>query len=153
MIQTTSTVVSSPADEKQGDQAASPWLTWGVGLASAWFVTGLYLDGYAHTHELPDTFFTPWHGVIYSGYLVAALFLVGTFLLRRFRSMPTGYGLSLIGAGVFFIGGVADLIWHTFLGIEANLAAEYSPPHLVLATAGLLIATGPLAALAGFDAE
>jgi len=127
-------------------EPASGWLTWGVGLSSAWFVTGLYLDGWAHTHELPDTFFTPWHGVIYSGFLVAALFLIATFLRRRGSGMPTGYGFSLVGVGLFLVGGVADMFWHTFLGIEANLAAEYSPPHLVLATAGLLIATGPLRA-------
>lgn len=127
---------------------ASNWLTWGVCLSAAWFGTGLYLDGWAHTHELPDTFFTPWHGVIYSGFLVAALFLVSTFVRQRLRkqAMPTGYELSLVGVGLFLLGGVADLLWHTFLGIEANLSAEYSPPHLVLATAGLLIATGPLRA-------
>ncbi len=52
----------------------------------------------------------------------------------------------LLAWASFFVGGVADLLWHTFFGIEATLAAEYSPPHLVLATAGLLIATGPLRA-------
>jgi hypothetical protein len=123
-------------------------LTWGVALSSVWTVTGLTLDGWAHTHELPDTFFTPWHGVIYSGVLLAALFLVTTFVRTRAqqRPMPTGYGLCLLGVGLFFLGGVADLTWHTFLGIEANLAAEYSPPHLVLAAAGALITTGPLRA-------
>jgi hypothetical protein len=117
-----------------------------VALSSVWFATGLYLDGWAHTHELPDSFFTPWHGVIYSGFSLAALFLVATFLRTRWLGMPTGYRLSLVGVALFLIGGVADLLWHTGFGIEANLSAEYSPPHLVLATAGLLIATGPLRA-------
>lgn len=108
----------------------------------------MYLDGWAHTHELPDTFFTPWHGVIYSGFLVAALFLLATFVRQRKQSlpMPEGYGLSLIGVGLFLMGGVADLIWHSYLGIEANLSAEYGTPHLVLAAAGILITTGPLRA-------
>jgi hypothetical protein len=129
-------------------QSASHLLIWGVALSSIWTVTGLTLDGWAHTHELPDTFFTPWHGVIYSGVLLAALFLVATFVRQRARHqpMPTGYGLSLIGVGLFLLGGVADLTWHTFLGIEADLAAEYSPPHLVPAAAGALITTGPLRA-------
>jgi hypothetical protein len=124
MIQTTATGVARPSSVPV--QPASPLLTWGVALSSAWFVTGLYLDGWAHTHELPDTFFTPWHGVIYSGFLIAALFLVTTFVRQRLRNqaMPTGYSLSLIGAGLFLVGGVADLIWHTYLGIEANLSAN-----------------------------
>src|SRR6266567_8059404 len=143
MIQTASSAVTS--SRGQG-RSASLWLTWGVALSSVWFMTGLYLDGWAHTHELPDTFFTPWHGVIYSGFLIGALFLLTTWLRRSLRGMPVGYGLSLVGVGLFFVGGVADLLWHTFFGIEANLAAEYSPPHLVLATAGILIATGPLRA-------
>src|SRR6266567_5194951 len=143
MIQTASSAVTS--SRGQG-RSASLWLTWGVALSSVWFMTGLYLDGWAHTHELPDTFFTPWHGVIYSGFLIGALFLLTTWLRRSLRGMPVGYGLSLVGVGLFFVGGVADLLWHTFFGIEANLAAEYSPPYLVLATAGILIATGPLRA-------
>lgn len=127
---------------------ASRLLTWGVVLSSVWSGTGLYVDGWAHTHNLPDTFFTPWHGIIYSGILLQALFLVTTFVYRRRRHlpMPTGYGLSLLGVGLSFIGGVADLTWHTFLGIEADLAAQFSPPHLVLAASGLLVATGPLRA-------
>ncbi|GHP01135.1 hypothetical protein KSF_111820 [Reticulibacter mediterranei] len=144
MIQTHTSITTS----SRVSRPASHLLTWGVVLSSAWFGTGLYLDGWAHTHDLPDTFFTPWHGVIYSGFFVAALFLVSTFIRQQGRHlpMPTGYGLSLIGVGLFLVGGGADLIWHTFLGIEANLSAEYSPPHLILAAAGLLITTGPLRA-------
>jgi hypothetical protein len=150
---TSATTISSGAQRRSTApyrpyQSASHLLTWGVTLASVWTVIGLTLDGWAHTHELPDTFFTPWHGVIYSGVLLAALFLTPTFVRQRLRRqpMPTGYGLSLIGVGLFLLAGVADLTWHTFLGIEANLSAEYSPPHLVLAGAGALIATGPLRA-------
>lgn len=117
MIRTQTSAIVSPQPSKR---SASRLLSWGVALSSAWFGTGLYLDGWAHTHELPDTFFTPWHGVIYSGFLMAALFLVITFVRARRRNlpMPTGYGLSLIGVGLFLIGGVADLIWHTSLGIR-----------------------------------
>ena len=58
-----STIAVGPP--RQPYQSASHLLTWGVALSSVWTVTGLTLDGWAHTHELPDTFFTPWHGVIY----------------------------------------------------------------------------------------
>jgi len=151
MSQMTSEAITSSGALRQSTasyQSASHLLTWGVTLSSVWTVTGLTLDGWAHTHKLPDTFFTPWHGIIYSGVLLAALFLVITFVRRRWQGkpMPTGYGLSLIGVGLFLIGGMADLLWHTYLGIEANLSAQYSPPRLLLATAGLLITTGPLRA-------
>jgi len=124
-------------------------LEWGVALFSTWFVTGLYLDGWAHAHALVDSFFTPWHAVIYSGFLGAACVLVGAGLLARLHrtplrlALPVGYRLSLLGVGLFLLSGIGDMLWHLFFGIEANLAALYSPTHLGLAAAGLLIVTGP----------
>ncbi len=46
-----------------------------VALCS-WLMGGLYLDGWAHNHvpEL-ETFFTPWHAVLYSGFFAVAGFL------------------------------------------------------------------------------
>ena len=128
--------------------AARPWFEWSVAFFSTWFVIGLYLDGWAHANELPDTFFTPWHAVIYSGFLGAAVVLVSTVLLAHLRGvprrliLPVGYGLSLVGVGVFLLGGIGDLLWHLFFGIEATLAALYSPTHLLLAAGGILIASG-----------
>jgi hypothetical protein len=113
-----------------------------VAFFSTWFVIGVCLDGWAHTHRLPDSFFTPWHAVIYSGVLGAALVLAGTsFAAWRHdapwrHALPAGYGLSLLGAGLFLITGVADFVWHSLFGIEADLEALYSPPHLLLAGAG-----------------
>jgi hypothetical protein len=90
--------------------------------------------------------------MIYSGLLGAALVLVGTgFLARRHgrpwkQALPLGYGLSLLGVGLFPLAGGGDLVWHLIFGIEADLAALYSPPHLLLAAGGALIASGPLRA-------
>jgi len=132
------------------DMSAHPWFEWAVAFFSTWFVVGLYLDGWAHTHQLPDTFFTPWHAIIYSGVLGAALVLAGTALLAGRKgtpwreALPEGYRLSLLGVGLFLVTGVADFAWHSLFGIEADLEALYSPPHLLLAAAGALIATGPL---------
>ncbi len=84
--------------------------------------------------------------------LGAALVLAGTaFVAYRQgapwrKALPAGYGLSLLGVGLFLITGVADFVWHSLFGIEADLEALYSPPHLVLAGAGALIASGPLRA-------
>src|SRR5919197_1584766 len=47
-------------------------------VLSAWLVGGAYLDGWAHNHlRLSlESFFTPWHAVLYSGFLLSAIFLV-----------------------------------------------------------------------------
>ena len=96
--------------------SAHPWLEWAVAFFSTWFVVGLYFDGWAHTHRLPDTFFTPWHAIIYSGVLGAALVLAGAgFVAWRNGAewrqvLPMGYQLSLLGVGLFLITGVADFL-------------------------------------------
>lgn len=120
-------------------------------LLATGFGGGLYLDGWAHVHgHVDQSFFTPWHAVLYSGYLALAL-LLGVTARRNHvggtpwrESVPPGYELSLLGAGVFLVGGAADLVWHMVFGIEANVDALYSPTHLILATAGVLMASGPL---------
>src|SRR3546814_7325652 len=38
-----------------------------------WMVVGLFLDGWAHDNNKPESFFTPWHGVLYSGFAAATL--------------------------------------------------------------------------------
>ena len=121
---------------------------------SSWLVGGLYLDGWAH-HRFPEleTFFTPWHGALYSGFLAMAALLVITLLRQRAHgyawqhAMPVGYAASLAGLVLFFIGGAGDMIWHILLGIEVGIEALLSPTHLLLALGGALIITGPLRAL------
>ena len=120
---------------------------------SCWFMGGLFLDGWAHTH-IPrlETFFTPWHAVLYSGYLSVALFLVISLYRNHARgyawsrALPSGYELSLLGAGIFAVSGVADMIWHILFGIEQNVEALLSPTHLGLATGLILCMSGPLRA-------
>lgn len=118
-----------------------------------WFVGGLYLDGWAHDHGLVDkTFFTPWHAVLYSGYFACALVLTVTIIINHLRgqrwlsAIPQGYGLSLLGAPLFLLAGVGDLIWHTLFGFEVGIEPLLSPTHLLLAFSGILIMSGPLRA-------
>jgi hypothetical protein len=118
------------------------WLVLG---ACFWLVGGGFLDGWAHRHIAAlDTFFTPWHGVLYSGFAACAL-LLGVRWLRE-RSLPAGYGLSLAACAAFAVGGVLDMLWHTFFGIEKQIAAVLSPSHLLLIVMTGLIVTGPLRA-------
>jgi hypothetical protein len=133
----------------------SPWdarLDWAMVGASAWILGGAYLDAWAHTHfpEL-ETFFTPWHAVLYSGLLAATVVLGATALRGRparpwGEALPPGYGLSALGVVLFAVGGASDLLWHEVFGIEADVEALLSPTHLVLAVGTTLIGTGPLRA-------
>jgi len=122
-------------------------------LLSGWLLVGLFLDGWAH-HELPqlETFFTPWHAVLYAG-LGATAAWITLQAVRGYRSgrrgraaIPSGYGLGLLGAGLFGVAGLSDLAWHTAFGIEEDLAALLSPPHLVLGFAAGLMVTSPIRA-------
>lgn len=126
---------------------------WAMAILSAVFVGGLFLDGWAHTHGRVDqSFFTPWHAVFYAGYAATASALVASLLRSHAQgyawqlAVPAGYGLSLLGALIFAVGGVTDLIWHTLFGIEAGVEALLSPTHLVLALGLGLIASGPVRA-------
>ena len=138
----------------QPDPRAAPggarfdWLVAGLGV---WFVGGLYLDGWAHIHiSALESFFTPWHAVLYSGYLAHATVLVLTFWrhrrrgARRSTALPDGYRASLVGVFIFFFAGVADMLWHVAFGIETGVEGLISPSHLGLAVGGGLMVTGPL---------
>jgi len=121
--------------------------------AAGWFVLGVYLDGWAHNH-IPDleTFFTLWHGILYSGFFA----LAGLLVITQYRNVakgyawaravPKGYGIALVGIVLFFIAGVSDFLWHSLFGIEQTVDALFSPPHLILASGGALMIGGPLRA-------
>jgi hypothetical protein len=107
---------------------------------STLMVAGLTLDIWAHHHVAAlDSFFTPWHAVLYSAYGVTAAFLVAAR-----RVLPPAYRLALAGAAVFAVGGVVDAGWHGLFGVERDLEAAVSPSHLVLAAGGLLMVSAPL---------
>lgn len=121
--------------------------------AATWLMIGLFVDGWAHSEltEL-ETFFTPWHALFYSGFTATGLWMLWLVHVRR-RSgralrdaVPPGYGLGVLGLAIFAVGGVGDAIWHTFLGIEVDIDALYSPTHVLLFTGMMLILTSPVRA-------
>ena len=126
---------------------------WAMAGLSTVLVGGFYLDLWAHAHGRTDnTFFTPWHAVLYSMLVAVGVFLsIAAWRAWKrgapwYASLPPGYGLSLFGVALFALGGVADLVWHVLFGVEFSIDALLSPTHLVLASAGALIVTGPLRA-------
>ena len=109
---------------------------------AAWMIVGLFVDGWAHNNDKPESFFTPWHGLFYSGFFASALWIGAKTSWGR--AVPPGYGIGAAGVVVFAGGGVFDLVWHSIFGIELDLEALISPSHLVLFVGALMLLTSPL---------
>jgi hypothetical protein len=112
-------------------------------VLALWLIAGLFVDGWAHRNlSALETFFTPWHSLFYSGFTATALWMA--YLVRKHSGVPVGYRIGITGVGVFALGGIGDLVWHTVFGIEVSLDALLSPTHLALLTGILLILTSPI---------
>lgn len=134
-----------PADSIQLDRL--------MALTACLITFGLFIDGWAHNHgQVDDSFFTPWHALLYGAVGLSGLILIVTHMRNvgkgfHFGSaLPAGYALSLLGFFMFAAGGVADMAWHEIFGFEEGTEALISPSHLFLAVSGLLIVTGPIRA-------
>jgi hypothetical protein len=131
-------------------RTAPAWFGWVAVALAAWLTGGGYLDAWAHRHMGFETFFTPWHAVLYSGWLANTAFFGAVAVRARRRGhpwrqvLPAGYGLSLVGCVAFGVGGVLDMVWHQAFGIERDFAAVISPTHLLLMASAAVILAGPL---------
>ena len=99
-------------------------------VAMLWFFIGAWIDSSAHTYLLDDieTFFTPWHAVLYSGYAFSVL--VAVYVKNKIKDYK--FDVGVLGAVIFGIGGASDAVWHTLLGIETGVEPLVSPSHLML---------------------
>lgn len=148
---TSSSEKLSPIGKNERHVASALWFDWIMVLLGFLSSLGAWIDNWAHQHiPLLESFFTPWHAVVYGSFLLQAAFLLGAVLYYHRQgyawalALPRGYGLSLLGVGIFALCGVGDLIWHELFGIEANVEALVSPTHLGLTLGDALIVTGPL---------
>jgi hypothetical protein len=128
---------------------ASPATEYILSFCALWFITGLFIDGWAHNHLRGiESFFTPWHAAFYSGFAALAGALCVTVWLRKTKhgswmdAVPLGYEWALLGAAIFAVGGAGDMTWHIVFGVEADIEALLSPTHLVLATGMTLMLSG-----------
>src|SRR5579871_4231928 len=105
---------------------SSPVFTWLAALLGLCLTIGAYTDAWAH-HHIPnlETFFTPWHAFLYGSFALNLLFFVGVALYNFQKEkksipnlLPKGYFLSLVGVGLFTVGGIADMCWHILFGVE-----------------------------------
>jgi hypothetical protein len=123
--------------------------------AGAWLLGGIFLDGWAHNHIHVDTFFTPWHAILYTGFFAnAALFGWAAWRGRREgaawrHTVPPGYHLAALGLPIFMLSGIGDLLWHVALGIEKSVSAGFSPPRLGIMVSTGMIVSGPFSSAWG----
>lgn len=126
----------------------------GTVLFGLWMTIGLFLDGYFHQNldTAGESFLTPWHAVVYSGFIASALWLAGMARRRggvadwRFSSLPPGYRGAGVGLVLFALGAAGDSAWHTAFGVERGIDALLSPTHLLLFAGLFLILMSPVRA-------
>lgn len=124
----------------------------GTMLLGTWLMVGLFVDGWAHSNLAGlETFFTPWHALFYSGFTATAAWIAwqayrSGVLSRGLPALPLGYRGALLGVAVFAVGGLADMTWHVVFGIEQDIAALFSPTHLLLFIGIALILSASLRA-------
>ena len=122
-----------------------------MAIAGYWSIAGLYVDAGWHIRHDVDTFFTWAHALLYSGLLLLlGLLAVKYFIARQngVRDFRTAFGpaysWSAIGAIVFLLGGLADMVNHLFFGFEAGFDSLLSPTHQIIGAGVLLIISGPI---------
>ncbi len=118
-------------------------------LCAGWLLIGLYADGWSHYHDVRESFFTPYHAILYSGFFSNVLAVAIPLLLNRRRgyswrgSLPPGYTLTAVGVAIFAIGVIPDVTWHRVFGIEEGIDVLISPTHLFMGVGMALILLGP----------
>ena len=118
----------------------------------ALLVGGSLTDAWAHTNIINEleSFFTPWHALLYSGFTATAAWTFWLAYRRRAGvrhwwrdAWPAGYAVGALGVLLFLAAGVGDMIWHTIFGVESGLDTAFSPSHVLLVIGGTLLLTSP----------
>ncbi len=103
-------------------------------------ISGTSWDITSHLLELPETFFTPSHTLLYAGIgLLAVSSVIALHLFYKNKeirklSFTISFKLLVIGSAVSLVAGPSDYLWHEIFGVDGLL----SPTHMTLIT-GMLI--------------
>jgi hypothetical protein len=119
-------------------------------ICALWLTGGLLLDNWAHTNKATlESFWTPWHAVMYAG-SAACVAALGRMMYGNVKrgatlraSIPLGYETVALGSILLGASGVGDMLWHTAFGIERGLPIFFSPSHITLIVGMALIVSGP----------
>lgn len=104
-------------------------------------------DVTSHLLRTPETFFTPSHGVLYTGVGISVVSAVLCLILliknRESKSYRFGFKLVLIGAVMQLTAGPGDFVWHEAFGIDGLL----SPTHVTLVLGIVIVLLGSIIGL------
>lgn len=139
--------MSTSVGDTGGRRWLRPWLV--VGLA-AWALVGVQLVSRANAQGLVDDIsFSPYHLVGYAALAVLAAYVL--WALSRGvragdwrRAFPSGYGGLGLGFALLVAWVIVDGIWRSTLGIRLGIEEGLSPPRLLIPTALVLLAIGPV---------
>jgi hypothetical protein len=136
-------VTANRAAATRSTEAALHWLL--LSLVLIW-QAGAHVDAWYHLHYgfAIESFVTWPHALLYGGWLgtgavLAALCGVRAGLGER---LPWSLRLGLLGVGLFALGGLFDLVWHTLFGFEVSLEALITPAHTWLLVAFMIACFG-----------
>ncbi len=104
---------------------------------------GASWDITSHLLRIPETFFTPSHGILYLGVgisLVSAMVSLVMLRIKKQKRESFAFGSKLVIAGSLLqiIAGPGDFYWHELFGIDGLL----SPTHLILALGIMIVSIG-----------
>ena len=129
----------------RGTHPTTNWFNWIIIFTLIWHVSGTAWDFWSHMNNRPESFFTPSHLMLYTGFMAAGAVMLVAYLSKDL-TIPAGYEYAFIGAILFFLGGFGDGLWHELIGIEVDFEALISPTHLMLAIGAGLLLSAPLRA-------
>ena len=136
-----------------GLPAGELWYDRIVALLSTLLVTGIYLVGWATSHDqsTPGRL-TLWYAVLLAGFVLLVAWFVLTWLGSRAqgsswrRAWPRGYGLAVPGA-LLFVGGVlGTFLWQAVAGSLSALETLLLPTTILALLGAILLVSGPLCA-------
>jgi hypothetical protein len=120
-----------------------------TGWCSALLVLGLYLDGGTRLDGRSGPILTPWHGVLYLGFVATAAWILTQDQRRgawSLRAVPAGYRLGLAMLALAMLAGAGDVVWHAMVGAGHGLGRLVSPSQLALFAGACLLVSSPLRA-------
>ena len=124
---------------------------WGYAALSCLLVGAGYYDSWVN-RTLPVKI---WEDApAQAAWFAITAYMAGAGLLawrrdRRPQSLvPDGYGLSLVGSGLFLLGILVNGWWSNAFGLEFGVPALFRPPNILELAGSVLIVGGPLRASA-----
>ena len=79
-------------------------------FAMLWMFIGAWVDASAHRYVIDEleSFFTPWHGILYSGFGVVVLSAI--YVKNKMKDYK--FDVGILGATIFAIGGGSEEIMY-----------------------------------------